>query len=167
MDSPCLHAKSMPPLRLSFPPVAFPSPKSAHLGKIPAVFPQMWVKKYRFGGNNLQKSPNVGKSQILTCNLLSGHLWLRRLMLRILLCSRQRALSAVHSHHPAGLTANGSRLFVLGEGGFQAGDDLGFKFGRVHHLHVVSIGEDGFVEVVGEEHFVAENGIGVVHFLRL
>ena len=107
VDSPCLHAKSMPPLRLSFPPVAFPSPKSAHLGKIPAVFPQMWVKKYRFGGNNLQKSPNVGKSQILTCNLLSGHLWLRRLMLRILLCSRQRALSAVHSHHPAGLTAPG------------------------------------------------------------
>ena len=61
--------------------------------------------------------------------------------------------------------ANGSQLFVLCEGGFQGGDDLCFEFGRGDHLHIVAVGEDSFVEVVGEQHFVAKNGVGVVHFL--
>ena len=47
------------------------------------------------------------------------------------------------------------------------GDDLGFQFGWGEHFHVAAEGEDFFVEVVGEQHAVAENGVGVVHFLAL
>ena len=47
------------------------------------------------------------------------------------------------------------------------GDDLGFQFGWGEYFHIAAEGEDFLVEVVGEQHAVAENGVGVVHFLAL